>query len=80
MQGPWKPDMRLHSKVIDFHAKVNVDNYILAGWELIEIRTEGEGAAIFLYRLGWRKDEGEPIEPPVIDESPAPQEWGPSTN
>jgi len=53
MQGPSIPDMSLYIKVIDFGSKVNADNYIRAGWELIETRTEliGDKEAILIYRV-----------------------------
>ena len=70
MPGPWMPDMSNHSRIIEFSLKANVDNYIAAGWELIETRTQfiGTKQAILLYRIGWPKDAGDPIEPPKIDE------------
>ena len=70
MPGPWIPDMSKHSKIIDLSLKENVDNYIKAGWELIETRTAftGDNTAILIYRIGWPKDAGDPIEPPKIDE------------
>jgi len=62
--------MSKHSKVLEFGSKANADNYIAAGWELIETRTEfvGTNQAILIYRIDWPKDAGEPIEPPKIDE------------
>jgi len=72
MPGPWKPDMSLHSKIIDFSSKVNTDNYVRAGWELIETRSEliGNAEAVLIYRVGWPRNAGEPVCPPVIDEKP----------
>jgi hypothetical protein len=71
-----------YSKFIDFSLKENTDNYIQAGWELIEARTYliGEDAAILIYQLGWPRNAGNPIEPPVIEEVGAYQYLGPSIN
>jgi hypothetical protein len=71
-----------YSKLIDFSLKENADNYIQAGWELIETRTYliGDDAAILAYRLGWPRNAGNPIEPPVVEEIQAYQYLGPSIN
>ena len=72
MPGSWIPDMSMYSKVIDFGLKANADNYIRAGWKLIETRTGliGDKEAILTYRVGWPRNAGEPIYPPMIDEKP----------
>ena len=75
MPGSWKPDMSLHSEIIDFISKANADNYVQAGWELIETRTElvGEEEAVLVYRVGWPKGAGEPFHPAdVPDEGDKP--------
>lgn len=71
-----------YSKLIDFSLKENADNYMQAGWELIEARTYliGDDAAIVGYRLGWPRNAGNPIEPPVVEEIQAYQYLGPSLN
>jgi hypothetical protein len=71
-----------YSKFINFSLEENTDNYIQAGWELIETRTIliGDDAAILMYRLGWPRSAGNPIEPPVIEEVQAFQYLGPSIN
>jgi hypothetical protein len=71
-----------YSKFINFSLAENTENYIQAGWELIETRTIliGDDAAILMYRLGWPRNAGDPIEPPVIEEIPSSQYLGPSIN
>jgi hypothetical protein len=72
----------VYSKFINFSLEENTDNYIQAGWELIEARTIliGDNAAILMFRLGWPRNAGNPIEPPVITEVPFFQYLGPSIN
>jgi len=61
-----EPDMKEYRHVLEFSLKTNADNYVEAGWELIDTRTVGE---IVIYRLGWRQSAGEPANfPPKIDE------------
>ena len=71
-----------YSKLIDFSLKENADNYMQAGWVLIETRTYliGDDAAMLAYRLGWPRNAGNPIEPPVVEEIQAYQYLGPSLN
>ena len=71
-----------YSKFVDFSLEENVDNYIQAGWELIQARTIliGDDAAILAYRLGWPRNAGTPMEPPVIEEVPSSLYLGPSIN
>ena len=83
MPSPWIPDMNLYSQVIEFGLKANADNYIQAGWQLIETRTTLiRDAAILVYRVGWLRSAGEPPSPSVIDEDPRsyPQDMNPSAN
>ena len=84
------PLKSLYRALIDFPLKVNADNYILAGWQSMEIypdladfiRRIRVKEAIPLYRVGWIRSAGEPAYPPVIDEGQPPrtQEFGPSVN
>ena len=61
-QGPWNPDMSNWKEVIDLVFKHDVDNYIAAGWKLIEVRTDlSQHGAQKSYRLGWPKYAGEPV-------------------
>jgi hypothetical protein len=71
-----------YSKLIDFSLKENADNYIQAGWELIETRTYlvGDDAAILAYHLGWPRNAGNPIEPSIVEEISAYEYLGPSIN
>jgi hypothetical protein len=71
-----------YSKLIDFSLKENAENYMQAGWELYETRTIliGDDAAILMYRLGWPRNAGNPIEPLVVEEIQAYQYLGPSIN
>jgi len=71
-----------YTKFINFSLAENTENYIQAGWELIETRTYliGDDAAILAYRLGWPRNAGNPIEPPVVEEIQAYQYLGPSIN
>jgi hypothetical protein len=39
------------------------------GWELIDTHAEtfeGRGQTILIYRVGWPRDAGEPVEPPKV--------------
>jgi hypothetical protein len=57
-----------YSHVLSFSLKANVDNYLAAGWELIDTVTTGDEATL-IYRLGWHRSAGEPANfPPKIDE------------
>jgi hypothetical protein len=71
-----------YSKFMNFSLKENADNYIQAGWELLEARTFliGDHAAILAYRVGWPRNAGNPVEPLVIEEIRAHQYLGPSLN
>jgi len=84
MPDSWFPDFNIYRAVREFGLKANADNYIQAGWELIETRTSfiGDEAAILTYQVGWRHNAGEPVYPPKIDEGPDsyPQDIGPSAN
>jgi hypothetical protein len=84
MPGPWKPDMKKYRYVKAFGLKANADNYVKAGWEFIETRTDliGNDAAIVTYRVGWLRANGEPVFPPEIEEDPSayPQNNEPSMN
>ena len=63
-----KPDMQEYSHVLEFTLKTNVDNYIEAGWELIDTHPVGV-EDMLIYRVGWRRSVGEPANfPPKIDE------------
>ena len=63
-----KPEMQECSHVLEFTLKTNVDNYIEAGWELIDTRPVGV-EDMLIYRVGWRHSAGEPANfPPKIDE------------
>ena len=84
MPHSFKPDMSKHSRVIDTASKKQVDNYLRVGWELLETYTgqhpsASKGQTIIMYRIGWPKDAGEPIEPPD-DSDPLKYEPGPSAN
>jgi len=82
MSGLWRLATGKYSEFIDFSLKENADNYIQAGWELIEACTFliGDDAAILVYQLGWPRNAGNPIEPLVIEEIWAYQYFGPSIN
>ena len=74
MPGPWRPDMSEWREVIDLGSPKDADNYINAGWILIENRDEINGNLVFhIWRLGWPKDAGEPIRPEVTNEPPPPE-------
>ena len=81
MPHSFKPDMNKHSKVIELRGKSNADNYIRAGWELIETYAAlgplGRGQTTLTYRLGWPRGAGEPVRPEIED---SPLEPGPSAN
>ena len=69
MPGPFVPNTNNHSNVIELRTKEDADNYVRAGWELIETRTElnGETQAVLVYRLGWPIGAGDPVEPPIVN-------------
>ena len=74
--------MNKYREVIDFGSKNEADNYIHAGWELIDTHAEifpGRGQTVLIYRVGWRRDAGEPVEPPKIGD-PLDLDPGPSAN
>jgi len=78
-----KPDMSKHSKVINFGSKADADNYVRAGWELINTHAEqgpsGRGQTVIVYRVGWPLGAGEPVEPP-LEGDPMKFDAGPYTN
>jgi hypothetical protein len=57
MPHTFEPDKSKHSSVIDLYGKNNADNYVRAGWELIETYADlspaGMGQTTLVYRLGW---------------------------
>ena len=61
--------MNRYSKIIDIRPKINADNYIRAGWELLETRTVAapstKSKSTLIYRLGWPASSGQPVEPPL---------------
>jgi hypothetical protein len=74
--------MNKYREVIDFVSKIEADHYIRAGWELIDThaeRSQGRGQSILIYRVGWRRDAGEPVEPPKAGD-PLDLDPGPSAN
>ena len=74
--------MNKYREVIDFGSKIDADNYIRAGWELIDTHAEsfpGRGQNILIYRVGWRRDAGEPVEPPKVGD-PLDLDSGSSAN
>jgi hypothetical protein len=74
--------MNKYREVIDFGSKIDADNHIRAGWELIDTHAEifpGRGQTILIYRVGWRRDAGEPVEPPKVGDS-LDLDPGPSAN
>lgn len=73
--------MNAYSRVIEFGTKANADNYVAAGWELIETRAEPFILArtIIIYRVGWPFDNVQPIMPPTADDLSGLEE-GPSVN
>lgn len=74
--------MNKYREVIDFASKIDADNYICAGWELIDTHAERfqeRGQTILIYRVGWRRDAGEPVEPPKVG-SPLDLDSGPLAN
>lgn len=65
--------MNKYREVIDFGSKMDADNYMRAGWELIDTHAEtfeGRGQPMLIYRVGWRRDAGEPVEPPKVSDRP----------
>lgn len=82
MPHSFYPHMNKYREVIDFGSKTDADNYIRAGWELIDTHVEpvqGGNQTILIYRVGWRRDAGEPVEPPKVG-SPLDLDSGPSAN
>jgi hypothetical protein len=74
--------MNKYREVIDFGSKIDADTYIRAGWELIDTHNEpfpGRDESLVVYRVGWRRDAGEPVEPPTVDHPPE-GDAGPSRN
>jgi len=74
--------MNKYREVIDLGSKIDADNHIRAGWELIDTHAEifpGRGQTILIYRVGWRRDAGEPVEPPKVGDS-LDLDPGPSAN
>ena len=82
MPHSFYPHMNKYREVIDFVSKIDADNYIRAGWELIDAhaeRSQERGQTILIYRVGWRREAGEPVEPPKAG-SPPDLDSGPSAN
>jgi hypothetical protein len=82
MPHSFYPLMNKYREVIDFGSKIDADNYIRAGWELIDTHVEpvqGRGQTILIYRVGWRRDAGQPVEPPKVGH-PLDLDPGPSAN
>jgi hypothetical protein len=82
MPPSFYPHMNKYREVIDFGSKIDADNHIRAGWELIDTHAEsppGGGQTILIYRVGWRRDAGEPVEPPKVGDS-LDLDPGPSAN
>ncbi len=82
MPHSFYPHMNKYREVIDFVSKIDADNYIRAGWELIDThaeRLQERGQTILIYRVGWRREAGEPVEPPKGG-SPLDLDSGPSAN
>jgi len=82
MPHSFYPHMNKYREVIDFGSKIDADNHIRAGWELIDTHAEifpGRGQTILIYRVGWRRDAGEPVEPPKVGDS-LDLDPGPSAN
>ena len=55
MPHSFYPHMNSYREVIDFGSKIEADNYIRAGWDLIDTHAETfqeRRQAIFLYRVG----------------------------
>ena len=74
--------MNKYREVIDFGSKIDADKYIRAGWEFIDTHVEpfqGRGQTVLIYRVGWRRDAGEPVEPPKVGDS-LDLDPGPSAN
>jgi hypothetical protein len=73
--------MSKYSQVVEFGTKANADIYIAAGWELIETAAEpfALGRTIIVYRVGWPRENGEPVTPPTEDDLSGLEE-GPSVN
>ena len=73
MPHSFYPLINKYREVIDFSSKIDAENYIRAGWELIDTHTEpvsGRAQNIRIYRVGWRRNAGEPVEPPKVDGPP----------
>ena len=60
--------MNKYREVIDFDSKIDADNYIRAGWELIDTHVEtflGPSQNVLIYRVGWRRNSGNPVRPDI---------------
>ena len=70
MPDIWYPDMKTYRKVFDTAPKANADKFVQAGWVLMGTCTNpiGDDTAFVYYRVGWRRDAGEPVIPPDIDD------------
>jgi hypothetical protein len=82
MPHSFYPDMSKHSQIKDLASKKRADKYIRVGWELIETFTErglSQGETIMMYRIGWPRGTGQPIELPD-DDDPLQIDPGPSSN
>lgn len=82
MPHSFYPHMNKYREVIDFGSKIDADHYIRAGWELIDTHAEifqGRSQPALIYRVGWRRDAGEPGEPPKGGD-PLGVDRGPSAN
>lgn len=80
MPHSFYPHMNKYREVIDFGSKIAADKYIRADWELIDTHAEtfqGRGQPTPIYRVGWRRDAGEPVEPPKVSD-PLNFDRGPS--
>ena len=82
MPHSFYPHINKYREVIDFDSKIDADNYMREGWELIDTHAEtfeGLGQTILIYRVGWPRDAGEPVEPPKVGD-PLDLDLGPSAN
>ena len=80
MPHSFYPYVNKYREVIDFSSKMDADNYMRAGWDLIDTHTEtfsGRSQNVLIYRVGWRRDAGEPVRPDIED---SPLKPGASVN
>ena len=69
MPKSFKPDMSKYSHVKDLTTLGKAQTHIQLGWEYIDIYAEVDRASHamqtrIIYRVGWPKSAGEPVEPP----------------